>query len=168
MAGEVQQNRFAFGQSRPVFHALAMVLALALAGCKTPSFLCLKTSGLDAITINSSPETNAGRPIAVDLVFITDKTVWQSMSKLKARDYFAAREQLRRDFPKGYRAISWELQAGQYVTQTATSAPCNLIGTLIFADYASEGEHRMALRNVKGGTLVLGADDFTWFAKKDG
>lgn len=168
MVGQVQQNGRAFGQSKPLVRALALLLVLALVGCKTPAFLRLKTSSLDAITIYSSPETNAGRPIAVDLVFITDKTVWQSISKLNARDYFAAREQLRRDFPNGYRAVSWELQAGQYVPQTATKAPYNLIGTLIFANYSSEGEHRMVLRKVKAGTLVLGADDFTWFAKEGG
>lgn len=144
-----------------------LLLGLALAGCKTPKLLCFKSGGLGDIAINSTPETNHGRPIAIDLVFVTDKQVWQSLSKLKARDYFATRDQIGRDFPKGYLARSWELQAGQYVPATETKAPCNLVGTLIFADYSSEGDHRLSLRKVKAGTVALGPDEFSWFAKKD-
>lgn len=143
----------------------AILLVLPLQACRTPKFLCFSSGGLGDIAINSSPDSNHGRPIAVDLVFVTDKQVWQSLSRLKARDYFATREQIRRDFPKGYLARSWELQAGQYVPATETRAPCNLVGTLIFADFASEGDHRLSLRKAKAGTVVLGADAFSWFAK---
>lgn len=146
---------------------LALLSAtLLLASCKTPSLLCFKSSGLGKISISSTTLTNGGHPIAVDLAYVTDKDAWKTISKLKARDYFAMRDQLERDFPKGYRHWSRELQAGQYVQVTDIAAPCNLVGTAIFANYANDGDHRQVLRKGRSGTLELGPNDFVWAPKR--
>ena len=162
--GGVQRLPRALNGGKRVAVASAMLLAAAsLSGCKTPSLLCFKSSGLGQIVLlNSDPNNNGGRPIAVDLIFVTDKKVMQTIAKLKAREYFALREQLRRDFTKGYEIHSWELTPGQFDGPKSTSAPCNLVGTLVFADYASEGDHRISIGKVRSGTVVLGAEDLTW------
>lgn len=152
---------------RAIIAFAALLLVASVSGCKTPSFLCFKSSGLGEIVIaNSDPSNNGGRPIAVDLVFITDKEVLKAVKELTARQYFERRAQIRRDYTKGYEIQSWELVPRQFDGPKKTSAPCNLVGTLIFADYASEGPHRIALEKERSGTVMLGADDLTWLSEK--
>ena len=148
---------------RALCMAVLLMAAAQLAACATPRALCARGSVPRAIAINSEPGTNHGRPIAVDLVFATDPSVSRALSALTARDYFGQREQLRVRFPKGLMMVSWELQAGQYVPNTGLEPPCGVLGTLIFADYASAGDHRISLHGARAGTLVLGADDMSWF-----
>lgn len=156
-----------FGYAAPAARAaLLLASTTLLASCKTPNVLCFKSSGLGEISVSSTALTNDGRPIAVDLAYVTDKDAWKTISKLKARDYFAMRDQLERDFPKGYVHWSRELQAGQYVKVTDITAPCNLVGTAIFANYASDGDHRQVLRKGRSGTLELGPKDFVWAPKR--
>jgi type VI secretion system protein len=166
--GKVQRSACTAVAGKRVIAAVGLFLALAtLSGCKTPSFLCFKSSGLGQIVLlNSDPSNNGGRPIAVDLVFVTDKKVLQAIAKLKASEYFALREQFRRDFTKGYEIQSWELTPGQFDGPKSTSAPCNLVGTLVFADYSSEGDHRISIGKVRSGTVVLGAEDLNWVPEK--
>lgn len=146
---------------------VALLLATGVSGCKTPKILCFKSSGLGRIVlVNSDPGNNGGRPIAVDLVFITDKDVLKVVKELTAKQYFERREQIRRDYAKGYEIHSWELTPGQFDGPVSTSAPCNLAGTLIFADYASEGPHRIALEKERSGTVMLGTEDLSWLSEK--
>ena len=167
--GERATPRFVRGGTALAARAVRLGLLAAtafLASCKTPNLLCFKSSGLGEISVSSTALTNDGRPIAVDVVYVADKDAWATISKLKARDYFAMRDLLARDFPKGYLRWSRELQAGQYVKVTGIAAPCNLVGTAIFVNYASDGDHRQVLGKGRSGTLVLGAHDFFWSPKR--
>lgn len=148
---------------------LSSALALlSLSGCKTPKLLCFSSSGLQRLTITSSAESNHGRPIAVDLVYVSDRKILVAIEKLKARDYFAVRTQLQRDYPKGLMMRGWELQAGQQVVADPVKAPCNLAGTFLFADFGGEtpGDNRLRLQKAKRGTLALGEDGFRWTPDK--
>ncbi len=149
------------------FFSFALAL-LSLSGCKTPKLLCFSSSGLQRLTITSSAESNHGRPIAVDLVYVTDRKILAAIEKLKARDYFAVRAQLQRDYPKGLMMRGWELQAGQQVVADPVKAPCNLAGTFLFADFGGEapGDNRLRLQKAKRGTLALGEDGFRWTPDK--
>ncbi|WP_313537532.1 hypothetical protein [Sphingomonas sp.] len=157
----------------PSASTFGLLLALAvpfflLAGCKTPKLLCFSSSGLQQLTITSSTESNLGRPIAVDLVYVTDRKILAAVEKMKAREYFAVRTQLSRDYPKGLLVRSWELQAGQQVVADPVRAPCNLVGTFLFANFGGEApaDNRLRLHKVRRGTLALGADGFTWVPDK--
>lgn len=148
--------------------ALALMpMLVSLAGCATIGLQCLKPAAPHDITIRSDPDSNGGRPVAIDLLFITDRAALQSIGKLKAHDYFLLRDQLRRDFPKGFQIRSWEVQSGQYVGKTDIKPPCPLVGALLFANFSSEGDHRLSLAKTGSGTIVLGADDFSWSARPD-
>lgn len=148
---------------------LALLLGpMLLSGCKTPSFLCFSSGGLKRLTITSAPDSNAGRPIAIDLVYVTDKKIVPAIEGLKARNYFATREQLLRDFPRGLARRGWELQAGQQVVFEPVSSPCNLAGTFLFVDMGGSPpqDNRVRLGKVKAGVLTIGANDFDWAAGK--
>jgi hypothetical protein len=111
------------------------------------------------MTLVTAPDTNGDRAIAVDLVFITQDLPAQEIGKLKARDYFSRRAQLLRDFPGAVQVRSWELAPGQLVEKADTGPPCNLVQTYLFADYATQGDHRATVGNVSSVLVTLGADD---------
>lgn len=144
--------------------ALAIFLA-PLAACQTLPVPCVRPSGLRAIDINSRPESNDGRPIAIDLVYVTAKPAAAAISKLRARDYFALHDQLLRDYPRDVRTRRWEIQAGQQVAASKVTPPCGLHGTYLFASYQSAGDHRISVGKAKAGALTLGEQEIAWTPK---
>jgi hypothetical protein len=148
-----------------LFSVLAVLAAAPLTSCRTPGLLCIRPSGLHDVEIASHADSNGGRAIAVDLVYVTAKPLAAVMSKLKARDYFALQDQLSRDYPQMSRTLRWELEAGQRILPTELSPPCNLAGTYLFANYQSDGDHRVVVGNVKAGVLNLGARGIVWTPK---
>jgi hypothetical protein len=136
-----------------------LTAVIPLAACSTPSWLCWFPGGVKNITLIAEPDTNGDRAIAVDLVFVTQDLPAKEIAKLNARDYFARRAQLLLDFPEAMQIRSWELAPGQLVRQADTHPPCNLVGTYIFAGYATQGEHRAAVGNVSSLLVRLGASD---------
>jgi type VI secretion system protein len=144
---------------------LCLALAApALAGCgswlSTPSWLCVLPPGPRSITLVAAPDANHDSAVAVDLVFITDPVAARRVEALSAEDYFTQRAQLLRDFPDGITVRSWGLAPGQVARDQSTDADCNRVSTLLFARYATPGDHR---QKIEGGplTVSLGADDFT-------
>lgn len=135
--------------------------AISLTACATPSWLCYFPDGVKKVTIITSPDTNADRAIAVDLVFVTQDLSAQEIGKLSAHQYFVRRRQLLLDFPQTMQIRSWELAPGQLVKNAETSPPCNLVQTYVFAGYGGEGDHRATLSGASSVVLTLGPDDFT-------
>jgi type VI secretion system protein len=145
---------------------LAILLAwlatmLPLGGCATPSWLCWFPSGVSKVTLVTTPETNGGQAIAVDLVFVTQQLATQQIGALNARDYFIRRAQILRDFPQTVMVRSWELAPGQLVQNAAANPPCNLVHTFVFADFASKGDHRATIAGGGPVQITLGPDDLS-------
>jgi hypothetical protein len=142
-------------RSRRGLAALAvLLLALPLAGCVS--------SRLETLAVNSAPSANGGRPLSIDLVFVTEKGAFETLSRLPSREYFARQEQLQRDFPRSYVFQRWEIQAGQFQQALSVKAPRGLVGALIFVNYRGDGDHRQRLGSEKAGTLMLGETEFQW------
>jgi hypothetical protein len=133
--------------------------AIPMAACSTPAWLCYFPDGVNRVTLVTEPDTNMDRAIAVDLVFITQDLPAQEIGKLSARDYFSRRAQLLRDYPETVKPRSWELTPGQLVEKADADPPCNLVQTYVFADYASQGDHRATLSNKSPVQVMLGVDD---------
>jgi hypothetical protein len=145
--------------------SLPVFATLSFSSCKTPKFLCVAPSGLNRLTILTEPATNGGMATEIDLVFVTDKKVLKTIEQLKARDYFAQREQMVRDFSSGFKIRSFGLEPTQREVAYKTQPPCNLVGTLLFVNYNNDKPNRIKLKKAGSGTLSLGADDFTWSLK---
>src|SRR5271168_2788380 len=87
------------GQMARPTAARTLLVALAFAplwGCATAPGICFGRKGLQSVSLYSTPATNGGAPVAVDLVYVTQKAAAQAIAKLSASDYYGsnARRQL--------------------------------------------------------------------------
>ena len=138
-----------------------MLLLLGLTRCSTPSWLCLFPPGPGTVTLITAPTTNGGNAIAVALVMISDPNAARQITGLSADAFFTQQAQLRRDFPGGFTVQSWGLAPGQVARDQDVNGTCNRVGTLLFARYASPGDHRQTLTGQSTITVTLGETDFT-------
>jgi len=140
---------------------IPVIVALGAAGCATPSCLCWFPSGPHHITLIADARANGNSAVGVDLVFISDKDLADKVAALSAENYFSSRKQLERDFPGGMEVRSWELAPGQSARDLPLDATCNRVRTMLFARYASPGDHRQTLGNAKNIIVWLNQEDFT-------
>jgi type VI secretion system protein len=117
--------------------------------------------GPSTLTLVAAPDANGNSAIAVDLVFITDDLAAQQISALPASEYFARRAQFVRDFGSGLQIHSWELAPGQIARDEPVHPTCNRVRTLLFARYATPGDHRQVLKGDSTAVVSLEASDFT-------
>ena len=120
------------------------------------------TPGWPALTVAATPDANANSAVAVDLVLVTDKAMLENLAALPASRYFATRPELLRTFPNGFKVLALEITPGQQVTfarAALNGAP--VWAALVFANYASPGEHRLRLElGANEYLLQLGAQEF--------
>lgn len=139
-------------------HCLALSV---LAGCSTPSWLCLAPSGPSRVTLVADADANRTSAVAVDLLFISDPLAAQQIAPLTAEAYFSRRAQLERDFPTGLVIRSWEITPGQILRDAAVHPDCNRVRTLLFARYGTPGDHRQSLGDAGSVVVSLKREDFT-------
>jgi type VI secretion system protein len=147
------------GASRWKAVVLAVIIQ-GLTGCATPAWLCLAPPGPHRLTLIADPNANGDTAVAVDLVFISNQVVADQVAPLSAQEYFSRRDQLERDFPGGMQVSSWELAPGQIARDQPVNATCNRVRTLLFARYATPGDHRQTLNGAKDIIVWLNQADF--------
>ena len=160
---------------RTAVRVVALAAAMMLGSCKTPSFLCVKPSGLRHLAIQTDATIDNGLAPRIDLLFITDKAVLKTVKQKTAAEYFDAKKQLNLDYPKAITTKELGLRSKQYLDPTkrsdmsedmrrviAIDPPCNLAGTLLFVDYNNDAPNRVALTKAKSGTLELHNDSFVY------
>ncbi|HLW69698.1 MAG TPA: hypothetical protein VKS22_03655 [Candidatus Binataceae bacterium] len=150
----------AWGDARWWKAVALAILAQGLTACSTPSWLCAFPPGPHRITLIADPSANGSTAVAVDLVFISDKLVADQVAALSAQEYFSRRQQLERDFPGAMEVRSWELAPGQTARNLPLDATCNRVRTMLFARYASPGDHRQTLGDAKEIIVWLNREDF--------
>ncbi|MFZ4410875.1 MAG: hypothetical protein ACOYOH_26265 [Paracraurococcus sp.] len=142
------------------FRSSVLGLAVFLGGCTTPSWLCWFPAGPGQVSIEAAEDANRHRAVALDIVFVSNAQAAAQVAGLTAREWFARREQLRRDWREALTIHSWEVTPGQRVPEARLSPPCNLVRSLAFADYATPGEHRAQLGTAARLQVALGASGF--------
>lgn len=141
--------------------AMTMLVLVLVSGCSTPSWLCLNPSGVSTVTIRAQPNANINSAVAVDLLFVRDDQLVTELLQTPALDYFARRDQIRRDFTDSdVRRWSWELAPGQQVDRASVSPPCGRKATFVFASYATPGDHRLRLGDDSAVVIILNERDF--------
>lgn len=141
---------------------LTVLCFAGLAGCSMlfPSGDKVKW---DELTLAAGEEANNDSPIAVDVVFVTDKTLLARIAELPASKWFAVRGDLTGTFPDAIRYQSWELVPGQRVVVPGDKlrGP-RVAGVFVFADYPGPGAHRARVERFDGRLVVqLGDNAFS-------
>lgn len=137
----------------PVFIriAAAMLLLATLGACSSgPPPIDLAT-----LSIDSQPDANSGNALAVDVVLVLDAGLEAELLKLSARDWFTKRSQIGRDNPGSLVLQSWELVPGQSVPKRSVETPKRPIAAIIYANYATPGDHRLRLARTDNVVRVL-------------
>lgn len=113
--------------------------------------------------MNISPQLNHNSPVAVDIVLVSDTGLLGQLMTMPASEWFAKREQIRRDHPleAGFDAWRWEWVPGQVLEPIPLSIDRKVKGGVVFANYFTPGAHRAAIPLCKDVVIRLGVKDFT-------
>ncbi len=151
-------------RARAALAALVAALALTLAGCSSLGKLAegLKSAGADLVglgkpharpapwknvTVSASADANQNSPVALDLVFVRDPALLETLLAMPAAKWFATRDDTRRAFPDALGVVSLEVVPGQTLQLTdPAQIHQSALGILAYAAYAAPGEHRERLQ----------------------
>lgn len=116
-----------------------------------------------SLAISASDDANANSALAVDLVLVKDKAVLDTLLTMPATKWFTARHDLQRTFPEAFTVFQYELVPTQAVRLDKKQfGKERAWAALVFANYASPGEHRARLLlNNPGYSVQLNAQSFT-------
>ena len=143
----------------PRARRLAAVCALGLATSGCFELLNPKVS-TRAYAIRVAPGANQDSPVPLELVVVYDKRMLAEVEQLSARDWFQRRAQFERDYPNGFRSMRWEFVPGQSIAlHPLELSRRGARGALVFADYLSEGDHRLRLDPYKQVIIELRDQD---------
>ena len=122
----------------------------------------------EQVTIGIGRDANKNSPIAVDIVLIFNEDLVKKVSELTSADWFKSKNYVLKTYPQDLTVNSWELAPGD-----SLQIPSSFFGkervfsVIAFADYFSEGEHRVRIDHLKGGVILeFNVDDFSAFSIK--
>lgn len=141
-----------------VAQVLASATANAFSSEPRPAYL-----DWQGLMIAADADANLDSPVALDIVFVRDNTTLEKVQVLPAIKWFADRAELQRTFADALIVRSVEMVPRQVMrlSEQDLGSP-RVAGVLLFADYATPGEHRIRLTSLREGVLVrLGARTFT-------
>ncbi len=108
-----------------------------------------------------APDANRKSPVPVDLVLIRSEPLVALVGGLTARQWFDQRSQLLRDHPNDLIFRAWEFVPGQVATFDDFPLESRKgVALFVFADYLSEGAHRVRVDPHKRFRLKLEAGGF--------
>ena len=137
-----------------------LLACLALTSCALPARHARIT-----LRVSVAADANQRLPIPVDVVVVWDKALAGKIGELTAKDWFAKKPQFLQDDPdeRTVTVIEREWVPGQAVAELEWPAPVAAArkwvrGVYVFANYKTEGPHRLSLKPGTSGTLQLGRD----------
>ncbi len=106
---------------------------------------------------------NHNAPVPVAVVAVLDRKLLDKVLDMTAAQWFAKREQLRRDFPAGdaFEEWEWEFVPGQTPPMAVIEVDRDALGAVIFANYRTPGEHRVRIGPQRKLRIDLGEDDIS-------
>jgi len=142
--------------------AAVACLTLALAGCPKIPKRIPGTSGDKKIrvAVHVSEKANDGNPVALDLVMVSDKKLFEKLREMTAEEWFKNREQIKLDYPKKgqVEVRSWEWVPEQLIPVNEITVPAEIRGGVVFANYFKPGAHRAVVDPRKPFTIKLGPE----------
>lgn len=138
---------------------LAAPLLSILAACSSSFF-----GGEMKVQIQVDAHLNQDSPVPVELLVVYDDKLLEYLLGLDAQKWFSERDQVRRDHPgeKYFVSSYWELVPGQSPPEKKLSFDAGARGAVVFANYLSEGKHRVRLLDPHKRVLIhLQDSDFS-------
>jgi type VI secretion system protein len=122
------------------------------------------------LLITAAGNANANSAVAVDLVLVKDVAMLESLLTMSAAKWFAMRSDLQRTFPEALSVYPYELVPTQLIRMEEKQFGRERVwAALVFARYASPGEHRARLLlNTAGYVVQLNAQSFNASEVKTG
>lgn len=137
-----------------------VIAALLLQGCAAA--LPASAPDVEAVRIEADTAANGRRPVALDIVRVSDAALVDRLDGLDAAAWFRTRAGLRHEAGGRIAIASWEVVPGQTIALHSlppyAAAP---VVTFIYALYAAPGAHRARLAGAPPVRLRLGPDGFT-------
>ena len=123
------------------------VRGLALLGMLPLLAACAASPELEISSVALSVEAGANNdtPIRVDLALVADQKLLAELLKVSAADWFKRKSQYQRDYPDQLSVFEWEIVPNRKYSIDLPERPAAWAG-LVFAGYASPGEHRLITR----------------------
>ncbi len=145
-----------------LFTWLALGFSLILNGCNVGARTMALFGGELNIQVQIDTNANKNQPFAVDLLIVNDDELLKELMKLPAADWFAKRDQFKRDYPRktGFESWEWEWTPGQRVDDQVLPIRVKAEAGLIFARYHTEGDHRARFDPLKNIRIEFKEDDF--------
>jgi len=158
--------------TRLTVHALQMLLicsAFALAACSTvKDFVMPSGVKLDweSVSLSVAAGANNDYPLAIDLVLVNDEVLAQKLMGMTARDWFNARNGMRKAYPDAISIDSFELAPGESIKLSDKRwSGRRVAAALVFADYLVAGPHLARVDALRGRVqLDFGASEFTAYS----
>ena len=108
-----------------------------------------------------APDANEDAPVAVDLIFVYDKKLLDTLLKTPSAEWFAKRDQFIKDYGNALVVENWEWVPGQEVEPLSVPYRAGARRVVLFARYGTEGDHRATADPQEPFRLVLGPRDFS-------
>lgn len=138
-----------------------VAVALCLTGCALEEDNNWPEVNLTTVNISLDKNANRDSATAIDVVMVYDRDLTRAILKMRAKDYFASSQQIRRDYPDMVDVIHYELTPGQAIRGVMLPLRSNpAFSALVFADYATPGTHRIRVGAYPEINIRLRRNDF--------
>ena len=135
--------------------------ALALAAVLVPLVGCASKVATRSFEVAVAPDANRDSPVPVDLVLVRTEALVPVVTAMSAKQWFQEREQMVKDHPAALEYRSWEFVPGQVRDMARFPFPDRRgFALVVFADYLSEGVHRLRVDPMEEFRLILRAEGF--------
>ena len=121
----------------------------------------------DKVSIGVSQQANKNSPVAVDIVMIFDESLVPKIFQIPAGEWFNSKKSMFiNTFPKEISVKSWELAPGDLLqVPSSFFGEERIFAVVAFADYFSDGDHRIRIDELAGGVVLeFGVDDFSAYS----
>ena len=119
---------------------------------------------LKKVTLIADKNANGNSATIVDLIFVYEQKVLNTLMNMPARDYFRDKRLLQANYPSMFLTHSWEIPPGQSIINQDVHTKGNKpLGVILFADYTTPGVHRNRLGSEEKIRVILGSDQLQIF-----
>lgn len=138
-----------------------MLLLAGIAGVATLTSCAMKQKVRSAfggqlpMHVIVAPQANEDSPVAVDVVVVYDRKLLDDLLKLPASEWFAAKKQFIADHGRKIDVQGWEWVPGQKVESISLDYRPGAKEVVVFADYHTEGAHRVVVQPQQPFRLLL-------------